>query len=266
MQFRISTLHLDKLLILLVIYLYLSYHNILIMLQKLYLVGFLFAIAATTTQAQVNITATPPPSTAALNVCGAPASFSVKITGVGPQAANNGHLAVQLPAGIRYVPNTITYTSGAAGSITETIVNNSLTTFDIANVTVGSVIELTYQATADCRRINQSVNATDYTLASSAGTQLFPGGTAVNPSYNVKYAAMNIIGITNNSYTGTAGTTFTRTITVLNGGFGSVPEIKLDENNSGGMTIESISVVGAASITSSATLPSGSTTDRKSVV
>ncbi len=230
------------------------------MLQKLYLVGFLFAIAATTAQAQVNITATPPPSTAALNVCGAPALFSVKITGVGPQAANNGRLSVQLPVGVRYVPNTIAYTSGATGSITETAVNTSLTTFDIANVAVGGSIELTYQATADCRRINQSVNSTDYTLASSAGTQLFPGGTAVNPSYNVRYAAMNIVGITNNSYNGTAGTTFTRTIKVLNGGFGSVPEIKLDETNSGGMTIESISVAGAASITSSATLPSGSTT------
>ena len=96
--------------------------------------------------------------------------------------------------------------------------------------------------------------------SSTAGTQTFTGGSSSNPSYNVQYAAMNITQVTNSAFTGIAGGTFTRTIKIFNGGFGATPEIKLDEANTGGLQVQSVSVSGASSIVSSTLLPAGTTT------
>ncbi len=218
------------------------------------------ALVSNWMQAQVNITSTPPPPTAPLDVCGAPAHFRVRVQGVGPSAANNGQLTIQMPTGINYKAGSATYVSGATGSIGEDLTNPSAPILSIANVVVGNTITIDFQAEADCRRINQPANSNQYILASSAGTQTFAGGTSSNPGYNVQYAAMNITSVSNSAYLGIAGGIFTRTITVINGGFGATPLLKLDAGNTGGLQIQSVTVTGASSIVSATPFPAGSST------
>jgi SdrD B-like domain/Secretion system C-terminal sorting domain len=238
------------------------YQFFIIMKSLQYLLGtFAFALASlTNVTAQVNITATPPPPTAPLNVCGAPAHFRVTVTCVGPSVANASSLTVQMPVGIRYVAGSMVRVSGVSGTITENAADPSAAVFALPNLAVGNTIELDYQAEADCRRINEPVNSTAYRLASSAGTQTFSGGTISNPNYNVQYAAMNIISMTNPIFGGAAGGTFTRSIKVLNGGFGSTPTLKFDATHTAGLLVQSVSVTGASTITPSNPFPAGSNT------
>jgi SdrD B-like domain/Secretion system C-terminal sorting domain len=218
------------------------------------------AVSSIAAQAQVNITATPPPPTAPLNVCGAPAHFRVLVTCAGPSAANSPQLTVQMPTGIRYVPGSIVRVAGVSGAITENASNTSAAVFSLPNLAVGSTIELDYQAEADCRRINEPVNSTNYKMVSSAGTQTFLGGTISNQSYNVQYAAMNIVNMTNSIFGGTAGATFTRSVTVLNGGFGSTPTLRFDASHTSGLVVQSVTVTGASSIVAATPFPAGSNT------
>ncbi len=218
------------------------------------------ALIANFAQAQVNIISTPPPPTSPLDVCGAPAHFQVKLQGIGPAAANSGQLTINMPTGINYKAGSAVYVSGASGSIAENASNPSAPILSVANIAVGSTVIIDFQAEADCRRINEPINSNQYVFSSSAATQTFSGGTASNPGYNVQYAAMNITTMTNASYIGVAGGSFTRTITVINGGFGSTPEVRLDATNTGGLQIQSVAVSGASSVVSSVVLPSGNTT------
>ncbi|MFT3679692.1 MAG: SdrD B-like domain-containing protein [Ferruginibacter sp.] len=197
---------------------------------------------------QVTFNSTVPSSTTPLEVCNIPRLFSVTVTNNGGTAITGNQLTITLPHGINYVAGSVT---GAADA---NIINLEAPVFNVADIAAGASAVITYQARAYCERINEPVNTNSFSLTGSAGT--FSDVTA---SYNVSYAALTVTSVTNNNYSGTAGDVFTRTISVTNGGFGRVQEIKVDEYNNGWPAVVNITGV-SAGVASSAAFPTNSTT------
>ena len=207
---------------------------------------------------QVVITATAPGGINPLDVCGAPAHFTVKILSDDPAGIPSGVLAVQMPTGIRYVVGSAVYTKGATGNVTQSnTADPAAPVFALANIAGGDSVEIDFQAQADCRRINEPVNTNNYTV--SYGGNVFSSVGDVsnpdNPAYNVRYAAMNISITSNASYSGAPGGTYTRTIRVQNGGFGAIPEMKIDVTNTSGLVVTGVTVSGASSIIANQAFP-----------
>ncbi|MBX7240394.1 MAG: carboxypeptidase regulatory-like domain-containing protein [Bacteroidia bacterium] len=210
---------------------------------KLFLFYLLFGVMYYSGFGQISFTSTVPLATNPLEVCNEAQNFSVTITNNGGTTATGGQLTVNFPDGIIYggTVSGATYVSGSDPVI-----------LSVPNISGGGSITVNYSGFATCNRINEPVNTNTIVYSSSLGS--FNHNTI---SYNVSYAALSITSVTNNNYYGSQGDVFTRDITIYNGGFGSVQQIKMDEVNTNGLLISSVSG-GAA--TSSAILPATSTT------
>jgi hypothetical protein len=196
----------------------------------------LFLFISTLAWGQVNITSTVPAPTAPLDVCGDAATFTVSLQNTGG-SGTNGTLAITIPTGIRLQGTTATYTLSGGGS--GTLTNNGTDetpSFTIPNIPTAQTLVLTHQLKSDCRRINEPVNVNTFTYTPSSGAPQ----TAFSNGYNIRYAALTILNVTNDYYNGTPSGTFTRTINIVNGGFGRVQSISIDETNTNGLILQSV--------------------------
>ncbi|MFN0201801.1 MAG: hypothetical protein ACKVTZ_09785 [Bacteroidia bacterium] len=203
-------------------------------------------------QAQITFTSTTPLPTNPLDVCGDAGTFTVSLQNVGT-AATNGNLEIDLPLGIRLEGSTASYTlsGGGSGTLNNTG-NDEAPSFTLPSIPVSQTLTLTYLLKADCRRINEPVNVNTFTYTPSSGAVQ----TAFSNGYNIRYAALTILSIANDYHSGAPNTTFTRTINIVNGGFGRVQSISIDETNTNGVTIQSVTdgVITAGAGTSNATI------------
>lgn len=204
------------------------------MKTKLFLNCAMFALFALSQSAfgQISFTSVIPPSTSPLEVCNIPRNFSVTVTNNGGSSATACQLSINFPDGIIYggTVSGATYVGGSDPAI-----------FNVANIPSGGAVTVNYNASATCDRINEPVNANDFSFSCNLGT--FTHTTA---SYNVSYAAFVITNVTNQYFTGTPGQNYNRVITIFNGGFGSVQELKLETTNTNGLAITGVSGGGAS--------------------
>lgn len=206
-------------------------------------------VALQSTFGQISFTSTIPLSTDPLVVCGDAKPFTVTLTNNGGSTSSGGQLTITFPAGIRYK-------AGSIVNATELNISNlEAPIFTVPNIASAASTTLNYQAMATCERINEPVNANNFSYTSSLGGPF----TATTASYNVAYGALTISSVTNQNYSGgvPAGT-YSRTVTIINGGFGPVDTLFVDETNTGGLLIQSVS---GATVTG-ASLPIGNTTFR----
>lgn len=199
--------------------------------------ALLFTFCNQTLLAQVSFSSTVPLATDPLDVCGDAKIFTVSLQNVGV-SNTNGTLEIGLPTGIRLEGTTVSYTivpSGGIGTLTNTSTDET-PIFTLPIIAPTETLNLTYNLKADCRRINEPVNVNTFTYTPVLGSVQ----TASTAGYNVRYAALTILNVSNNNYTGVGGGTFTRTITVINGGFGRVQNISIDETNTNGLILQSV--------------------------
>ena len=118
--------------------------------------------------------------------------------------ATTGNLVITMPAGISYVPGSVT---GA------TFVSASSNT---ATFTVAAAGAVTYYHTATC--------AVDEMLTFTDKASLNGGGLNVSNAYNVAEAAPQVTAVANSPAVANVGQTVIKTVSITNGGFGTVSD------------------------------------------
>ncbi|MBK8847536.1 MAG: DUF11 domain-containing protein [Bacteroidetes bacterium] len=191
------------------------------------------SFATPNVNAQVDITSTVPISTDPLDVCAEAKNFTVTFECIDSTTSNS--VTLNLPTDVVYVPGSA---SGTAFVSEGNISNPSAPVINLVDMNPGDIVTLSFQARAYCGRINSAIQENNYEFSGSGGST-----GNLSDQYNVRYAALTIVSISNQSYSGLPGSTFTRTVTVRNGGFGKVPEIRIDEVNDNGLQVVAVSGV-----------------------
>ena len=181
-----------------------------------------------------NVTATSEHA-AELMVCGAPESFEVKVKNDSTVTMSNVTLRFSLPPGITYVTGSFQDLSGLNGSLNAIGVDSLVVTLD--DIAAGDSAMLQFQTEAN-------IQAIAYQQASNLFRNAFSveynstGSSYLSNHYNVLYAALNIISVSNNATTQISGSTVTRSIQIVNAGNGKLSAFSLaDIRNASGLEL-----------------------------
>jgi hypothetical protein len=148
-----------------------------------------------------------------LTACGAASTFRVILHNTGLDTLAGVQVVVELPIGVRYLPGSV---SGGFSQVS--IVQLDSVTFGGPNLLPGQRDTLYYQASAGCGAVAGAV-LDGIRVLHSAGTSQTPG-----QPYSILRPALSVQSITNASITGNVGLSFTRCVTVVNGGFGGLTQ------------------------------------------
>ncbi|MBX3102462.1 MAG: hypothetical protein KF690_08145 [Bacteroidetes bacterium] len=153
-----------------------------------------------------------------LTVCAGSRTYNLTITNSHSAVVENTLLTITLPTGVRYVAG-----SAVAGGVTESNITNLgapvLAVPDLA--AGGGSVSINFQAIATCDHI-AFANAGNPILLSARAN--YTGGFDVHSSnqWNALFPSLSISNITNQTFSGVTGSTFTRTYTIINGGNGAL--------------------------------------------
>ncbi|PSR05652.1 MAG: hypothetical protein BRD50_00225 [Bacteroidetes bacterium SW_11_45_7] len=148
-----------------------------------------------------------------LTVCGRADTFSVSYTNIGSDTLKDPIISVVLPQGFRYVNNSI-----ISGQVNELNTNNADSVVLQANdIKPTKTQQFQFLVRASCPAIDNADSVFQNTLYFS-----FTSGkdTITSPPYNIEYPSLNITSVSKDS--ATLGDTITRSVTITNGGDGSV--------------------------------------------
>ena len=173
-----------------------------------------------------------------MTVCGASKTFTIAIYNPSPFLLTNDTLKLTMPPGIAYQSGSIT----GATEFNISIPNQPV--FLLPDIPTLTSLNITFTAAAICDvmaflsgggiienkiRINYLAN----------GTSNYDEHTT--SSYIVRQPNLSISNFTNQSYTGAIGDTYTRCITVTNGGFGELSQFTLSDVHGSGIQITAVS-------------------------
>jgi uncharacterized repeat protein (TIGR01451 family) len=167
---------------------------------------------------------------AAFTVCGAAETNSLKISN-GNGTAITGVLAtLRIPTGGVYVVGSI---SGATES---NISNLNAPVFNLPNIPSSNNTTITYQIMYGCGVIayQNGGGLTKETIDFTYNGGGIQNGVTTPSTYNVIAAALSITSLTNLSFNGNVGSSFTQTATIVNGGLGCTNSAYIKLSNAGG--------------------------------
>lgn len=176
-----------------------------------------------------------------LTVCDAKGNFGFRVQNVNSEQATTVLVYVTLPIGIRYV----------SGSVTGATQHSSSTSiapvFEIATLAGASYVDITYQAAARCDVVSpysgrQNTVILNYTMSGASACDAFDGAGAT--PYDILRPNLSIptAPITNQNYYGSEAETFTRCITVANGGDGRLDTFTFTDTHGTGIQVQTVSV------------------------
>lgn len=188
---------------------------------------------------QVSIDLTVEPE---VEICRNSVNMIVNITNSSGSSIVVDSIRVTLPTGITYIPSSLSTLNGT--TISETNINN-LAQISLSGASVSNLDSLKFEIsyTGDVAAIdyqdlgNVFKNTVDvfYNSSSTASEQ--------SNGYNILYPVLSIINVTPNSQTFISGLSTTRTITIVNAGFGSVDQIYLtDVRNSNTLQLDGVDI------------------------
>ena len=184
------------------------------------LVVFLFALFTSTTGfSQLTVSSS---MTSEITVNGNSGSYEVFITNTSDSILNDMSIDVDIPSGIHY--NTGSLSNNSGHNITE--VDNSNLIFNLPILGIDEEASFSINLNAVCTAINYQEDGGVFRNT----LDLSLGATSINHTsnpYNILYAALSIISINPKNITITSGTQTTRTITIINGGNGSINNFKI---------------------------------------
>ncbi|MBA2612997.1 MAG: gliding motility-associated C-terminal domain-containing protein [Bacteroidetes bacterium] len=201
----------------------------------LFLILSLFSLKALSTGGYITISSTVPSS---ITICGQAKVFSFTINN--PSAFNLTNITVSLT-----MPSGINYQIGSVTNATQlTTVPSNAPTFSLANLPSLTSVVITYTASADCNILNylslglptENKIQVNYTAGSNTTFDLH-----TTQLFFVKQPNLSITTITNQSFSGTIGGTFTRCITITNGGTGELSTFTLTDVHGNGIQITAAS-------------------------
>ena len=170
-----------------------------------------------------------------ISVCLGTENFDISLTNNTGNTLTDLTIRVQLPTGIDYSVGSLTNVSG--GSVSEQSVSNTEDiTFSASNVQIGATLSFRISADAD-------MDAYNYVIAGgilrNTITATYSGGadTTQTESYSLYYPALSITTVDALSESVYAGQTFTRQVTIVNGGYGSATSLTLKDTHDSNLQV-----------------------------
>ena len=172
-----------------------------------------------------------------MTICGQAKVFSFTINNPSPFTLSNVSVNITMPSGVIY----------QAGSVTNATQTNTVPlnapTFSVANIPTLSSVVVTYTASVNCDVLTflSSGNPIENTIRVNytANSSAFYNVHTTN-NYLIKQPNLSITTITNQSYAGAIGGTFTRCITIVNGGLGELSAVTLKDIHGNGVQITGV--------------------------
>ncbi len=164
---------------------------------------------------------------AGLTVCGDAETFEISFTNNTESVLQNPSIQIDFPTGIKYQIGSLNENSSF--NIQESSTSNlgSITLSSNA-IPVGATATFSIAASADFDAYNAQLAGATF---QNTITINYTGGSVIEDtdSYNILYAAISVINVNPMSASVFVGQTFTRTVTLVNGGYGSVSSIDIVE-------------------------------------
>ena len=172
-----------------------------------------------------------------MTVCGEQQTFTLQLYNPSPNLLTNVSVAVNMPSGLIYVAGTIT------GATEQNISDLSNPVFAITDIATLTNRTITFSAGAGCDVMAymaaglpaRNIARVNYT---ANGFNTFDSDTSF--TYLIKQPNVSITTVTNQSYSGNVGDTYTRCITITNGGLGALSQFVFTDQHDNGIQINSI--------------------------
>ncbi len=196
----------------------------------------LFVVCTNLVFAQaVKITSTPQ---AEVNIGIENGTYQVKIENLSGATLNNASIQVTLPTGITYVAASVTETS--AFQVRESNISNLGSPVFIANSLPNATsYQFSIKYKGSCQAVTNQlagiVFRNNITVTSSAGTFAH-----TSTAYNILYPSLSITTISPKTFTLLNKATYSRSITVVNGGNGSLNEFYVSDTRPAGLQLMSV--------------------------
>ncbi len=172
-----------------------------------------------------------------LTVCGEQKIFTIQAYNPSPNLLTNVSLVVNMPSGMLYAAGSI------SGATEQNISDLSNPIFSITNIATLTNRSITLAASAGCAVMAylaaglpaRNITRINYT---ANGFNTFDRDTSF--TYIIKQPNVSITSVTNQSYSGNVGDTYTRCITIINGGLGALSQFIFTDQHGNGIQINSI--------------------------
>ena len=162
-----------------------------------------------------------------LTVCGSGETFTIAFTNQSGTAITNVSLSLNFPTGVQYVPTSLSETS-TFNVAEQDISNLSAVIFSMNNIPDLATVsfDINASATFDAYTAQLAGNVFQNTVTIDHSTESTSEETDV---YNILYPALSVTNVTPMSANVFVGETFTRAVTIVNGGYGSLSTFELEE-------------------------------------
>ena len=205
-------------------------------------------VALPTQSSNVTIT---PLSTPSITACSGQGTFVVRVSNISGAPINNLIFRDSLPSNINYVAGSVSGTGVTFGS---TIVANNVVTFNVAAIPSSGFVDITFSIAANCAVSTTAANIKNTYTAVWGSSFSNPYVTA---TYPILFPSVSIT-VGNANATAFCLTPFVKTITICNGGFGSMDSVTVsDVEGNSSLVIQNFSrgtVTGANSISAKTVL------------
>ncbi|MGZ5244728.1 MAG: hypothetical protein ACXWW0_12470, partial [Bacteroidia bacterium] len=153
-----------------------------------------------------------------LSVCTDTALLQLKVTNTSSSdTLKSAKITYRMPAGYRYLKSSVTGTGVSESNITK----SNAPVFSVPNLKPGDSVKLTIKVIADCDIITFINNGG--TLKNLARLDHSRGSdSATSSAFSLNVPTLSISKITNQSYVGSSGDTFSRHITFTNTAVGKI--------------------------------------------
>lgn len=185
----------------------------------------------------ISITSTVPTQ---ITVCGEAKTFTVSIYNPSPFPVTNDTLKINMPMGISYQAGSVSGTGVSEVNIS----NPNKPVFLLPPVaSLAPTLTISFMAKANCDIISYIAGGgvIENTIAvsySANGQQSTDNATTL--TYAVKQPVLAITNITNQSFSGTLGNTFTRCITITNSGLGELSQFSVTDVHGSGVAVTAV--------------------------
>ncbi len=173
-------------------------------------------------------------------VCETAETFTVEFSNTSGGTLNGVEVVVSFPTGVEYVSGSLVETT-SLNVQEDNISDLSSVSFSMNNLPSGGTATFSIDAVADFDAYNNQLAGN---IFSNQVTVNYSGDseTDMTDAYNILYPALSITQVNPMSATVFVGGTYTRTVTVVNGGYGSVSSFVLKNTYGADITLDAVDV------------------------
>ncbi len=173
-----------------------------------------------------------------VTTCGDIESFTVEFTNNSGSTISGVQVSVALPTGMVYEGG---LTETSSYNVTATNTSGSTLSFTTDNVPDEGVVSFDFNLSAGFAAMTAFQAGTVFT---NTVTVSHNGGSDADQtdSYNILYAALSVVTVTPMSSEVFVGETFTRTVTIVNGGYGSVSSFVVGDVEGSNITLDAVDI------------------------